>query len=46
MMNEREQTPPTPEKDKSDDRERKVPTFLPGTRQQGNEDVLRLMRAL
>ena len=45
-MNEREQTPPPKEKDDSDDRERTVPTFLPGTREGGNEDVLRLMRAL
>ena len=45
-MSEREQTPMPPDKEKHDAREKTVPTFLPPAREQGDEEVLRLMRAL
>lgn len=45
-MNERDQASTPKEKDTTDGEERAIPTFLPPAREGGNEDVLRLMRAL
>ena len=44
-MNERQQTS-TPEEKNNAETLRRVPTFLPTPREGGNEEVLRLMRAL
>ncbi|MBL8907242.1 MAG: hypothetical protein JNM20_11245 [Rhizobiales bacterium] len=45
-MTDREHTPPPKDKSDKDARESTVPAFLPGNREAGNEEVLRLMRAL
>jgi len=45
-MSEREQASTPKEKNTLDGAEKVVPTFLPPAREGGNEDVLRLMRAL
>ncbi|MFO0990950.1 MAG: hypothetical protein U1E67_03345 [Hyphomicrobiales bacterium] len=45
-MSEREKASTPKEKDMTDDEEKAVPAFLPSARQGGDEDVLRLMRAL
>jgi hypothetical protein len=45
-MNEREQASTPKEKTDTENQERTIPTFLPPAREGGNEDVLRLMRAL
>lgn len=45
-MSERKQASTPKEQDNTDAKERPRPTFLPPAREGGNEDVLRLMRAL
>ena len=45
-MSEREQASTPKEKDTTEGEEKAIPAFLPAAREGGNEDVLRLMRAL
>ena len=45
-MSERKQASTPKEKDTAEEKQRPLPTFLPAAREEGDEDVLRLMRAL